>query len=49
MSCEIHQFDVEFFQLKLLIAEQEKLIFHHCYIHGDVDSIYQGKQHLIFK
>ena len=37
MSYEIHQFDVEFFQLKLLIAEQEKLIFHHCYIHGDVD------------
>ena len=37
MSHEIHQFDVEFFQLKLLIAEQEKLIFHHCNIHGDVD------------
>ena len=36
MSYEIHQFDVEFLQLKFLIDEQEKLIFHHCYIHDDV-------------
>ena len=37
MSYETHQFDVKFFPLKLLTAEQEKLIFHHWYIHGDVE------------
>ena len=49
MSCEIHQFDVEFFQLKLLIVEQEKLSSITATYMVMLTSIYQGKQHFIFK
>ena len=49
MSCETCQFDVEFFQLKLLIVEQEKLIFHHCYIHCDVEfNLSTKKKNILF-